>query len=166
MIKLRKFAESDWPAVWQMIQPVFRAGETYAYSPDISETEAKSIWVNKPTATYVAVDNTNTYLGTYYIKPNQPGLGSHVCNCGYIVASKAQGMGVASQMCVHSQQKAIELGFRAMQFNLVAVSNEAAIHVWKKQGFEIAGVLPQAFKHARLGLIDALVMVKPLEPLA
>jgi RimJ/RimL family protein N-acetyltransferase len=162
MTKLRKYSQSDWPEVWRIIKPVFRAGESYAYSPDISEQAAKEIWINTPAAVYLASDATGNVLGTYYIKPNQPTLGSHVCNCGYIVAAKAQGKGIAAKMCLHSQRKALELGFSAMQYNLVAISNEGAIHLWKKHGFEIVGTLPLAFNHARLGLIDALVMYKQL----
>lgn len=162
MIKIREFVQQDWLGTWRIIKPVLRAGESYAYSPDITAQSAKEIWINAPVASYVASDEAGNILGTYYIKPNQPALGSHVCNCGYIVAAEAQGKGMASKMCVHSQQQAIELGFSAMQYNLVATSNEAAIHVWKKHGFDVIGTLPLAFNHARLGLIDALVMYKQL----
>ena len=47
-----------------------------------------------------------------------------------------------------------------MQFNLVVSTNEAAVHLWRKLGFEQVGVLPRAFDHARLGLVDALVMYR------
>ena len=45
MIKIRPFEEMDWAATWQIIEPVFRAGETYAFSPDITEDEVHQIWV-------------------------------------------------------------------------------------------------------------------------
>ncbi len=93
---------------------MFRAGETYPFSPDISEKKAFQAWVTLPAATYVAMDGEGGVLGTYYIKPNQPGLGAHVCNCGYVVAERARGRGVASEMCEHSQPEALTLGFRAM----------------------------------------------------
>ncbi len=162
-IHLRQYNDADWPDLWKTIKPVFRAGETYAYAPDISKAEAQQVWVDGVTTTYVAVSQAGDILGTYYLKPNQPELGSHVCNAGYIVSTDAQGKGVASKMCVHSQQTAVELGFRAMQYNLVAVSNQAAIHLWQKHGFEIVGTLPGAFRNARLGFIDALVMYKQLK---
>lgn len=161
-IHIRHFETADWPGIWQMIEPVFRAGETYAFAREISEADAQKVWIDLPAATYVAHDDTGQLLGTYYIKANQPGLGSHVCNCGYIVSSHARGMGVASQMCEHSQQDAIARGFRAMQYNLVVSSNEGAIRLWLKHGFEIVGKLPGAFNHPKLGDIDALVMYKIL----
>jgi len=164
MFKIRPFEESDWDATWQIIEPVFRSGETYAFSPAITEKEAHKVWIGMPSATYVAVDEDEKIIGTYYIKANQPSLGSHVCNCGYIVGDSARGKGVASGMCVHSQQQALDNGFQAMQYNLVVSTNEGAIRLWKKHGFEVIGHLPNAFKHNSLGLVDALVMYKELYP--
>jgi ribosomal protein S18 acetylase RimI-like enzyme len=68
----------------------------------------------------------------------------HVCNCGYMVSSLAHGKGVAAVMCNHSQQIAKSLGNEAMQFNYVASSNDGAIRVWLKLGFDIVGRLPRA----------------------
>lgn len=157
--------DSHWSDVWSIIKPVFRAGTTYAFPVDISERDARQAWVNGPKATFVALDENASILGTYYIKANYPGPGSHVCNCGYIVADAAQGRGVASTMCEHSQNQARVLGFVAMQYNLVAASNKGAIRLWQKHGFEIVGTLPKAFNHSNLGLVDAHVMYKLLNNL-
>lgn len=162
MTTIRPFTETDWPAVWQILKPVFRAGETYAFSPAINEDEAYHAWVEKPAGTFVAVDEAGAIVGTYYIKPNQPALGAHVCNCGYVVAENARGQGIASGMCEHSQREARGRCFRAMQYNLVVSTNEGAVRLWQKLGFEIVGRLPQAFKHPRLGYVDAFVMYKLL----
>ena len=162
MIKIRPFEESDWPATWQIIESVFRAGETYPFPPDITEKEAYNVWVEIPSATFVAVDENNEVIGTYYIKPNQPTLGAHVCNCGYIVAENSRDKGVGSEMCEHSQREALSLGFRAMQYNLVVSSNNSAIHLWKKHGFQVVGSLPKAFQHPQLGFVDAYVVYKQL----
>ena len=162
MFHIRTFEENDWPATWRIIEPVFRAGETYAFPPDISEEETYHHWIEVPSQTFVAVDENDDILGTYYIKKNQPGSGSHICNCGYIVAEKARGQGIASQMCEHSQREAVTLGFRAMQYNLVISSNEGAVRLWKKLGFEIVGTIPEAFHHHRFGYVDAYVFYKKL----
>ena len=155
-----EFMEKDWGDVWQVIKPVFRAGETYAFSCDITEEDAYKTWIVTPAQTYVVRDADNTLLGTYYIKPNQAGPGAHVCNCGYIVSDKARGKGVASKMCAHSQEEAVAKGFRAMQFNHVVSTNEGAVRLWKKHGFEIVGTLPGAFHHPKEGYVDAYVMFK------
>lgn len=162
MIKIRLYKDNDWPAVWKILEPVFRAGETYAFSRDISEEKAQTKWISVPKATYVAEDNDGEILGTYYIKPNQPGAGAHICNCGYIVSENARGQGIASKMCEHSQHEAVAQGFRAMQYNLVVSSNEGAVRLWKKLGFDIIGTVPEAFRHPTLGYVDAYVMYKRL----
>lgn len=162
-MEIRKYKESDWELIWPIMKKVFRAGETYAYSPSISAKEAYIVWIESPQETYVSIGKENEILGTYYIKPNQPELGSHVCNCGYIVSKNARNKGVATSMCEHSQQKAKDLGFRAMQYNLVVSTNEGAIRLWKKLGFKVVGVLPKAFMSMSLGYVDAFVMYKVLK---
>jgi ribosomal protein S18 acetylase RimI-like enzyme len=164
MITLRKFEPADWPAVWALLEPVFRAGDTYAFPTDISAAEAHGLWIEAPAATFVAQDDGGTIIGTYYIKANQPGAGSHVCNCGYIVGERARGQGVATVMCEHSQREAVRRGFRAMQFNFVVSTNEGAVRLWQKLGYDIVGTLPGAFKHPTQGFVDAFVMYKRLVP--
>ena len=115
-----------------------------------------------PRKTYVA-EEKGQILGTYYIKTNHPGPGSHVCNCGYMVSSRARGRGIATSMCEHSQEIAIKLGYKAMQFNLVAASNDGAVRLWTKLGFDTVGRLPKAFNHPSKGYVDALIMYKWLE---
>ncbi len=162
MITIRLFQAQDWTETWKVIEPVFRAGETYAFSPDITAEEAYKVWIEDPAATFVAINSNQAIGGSYYIKQNQPALGAHVCNCGYIVAEHARNQGLASLMCDHSQAQAVAMGFLAMQYNLVVSTNKSAVRLWKKHGFEIIGTLPRSFRHYRLGLIDAHVMYKLL----
>jgi L-amino acid N-acyltransferase YncA len=163
LLNIRSFDEADWPAVWELMEPVIRAGDTYPYAMDMTIDGAREMWIEIPEATYVAEDAVGNILGTYYLKPNQPTLGAHVANAGYMVAETARGKGVATQMCQHSQDEALRLGYRAMQYNLVVKTNEASVHLWQKMGFTIVGTLPGAFRHAEHGFVDAYVMYKELE---
>lgn len=158
---IREFEPGDWSSVWPILQPVFARGETYAYPTDITDEQAHYEWVEKPRATYVVVLEEQV-LGTYYLKANQPGQGSHVCNCGYVVSEKARGRGLAKAMCLHSQETASELGFKAMQYNLVASTNEGALALWHKMGFATVGCLPGAFRSPSVGYVDAYVLYKHL----
>ncbi|GAA5125516.1 GNAT family N-acetyltransferase [Luteolibacter yonseiensis] len=158
---IRTYEPADWAGIWEILEPVFRAGRTYVFPRDIGEDEARRIWIDAPEATFVFVDE-GEILGSYYIKPNQPGQGSHICNCGYVVSGRARGKGVASRMCGHSQLQAVERGFLGMQFNLVVSTNEGAVRLWKKLGFDIVGTLPSAFNEPEKGLVDAYVMFKRL----
>lgn len=135
------------------------AGDTYAYDKWTTKEEAEKLWLVLPRKTYV-VEEDHEVLGTYYLKTNQAGPGNHVCNCGYMVSSLARGKGLATSMCEHSQVIALELGYKAMQFNIVASSNEGAVRLWSKLGFETVGRLPNAFNHPSKGFVDALVMYK------
>lgn len=156
---IREATENDFDAIWTIFNEIVSAGETYAYPVETTKDEALKIWMHSPRKIYVAEEG-NQILGTYYIKTNQPDPGGHVCNCGYMVSSKARGKGLATAMCEHSQQMAVELGYKAMQFNFVASSNEGAVRLWNKLGFETVGRLPKAFNHPAQGYIDALVMYK------
>ncbi len=155
MIRLAN--NEDFKYIWPIFKEVVKAGETYAYAPDANEEQAFHIWMEAPVATFVYEDN-GQILGTYYLKTNQAGPGQHVCNCGYMVSSLARGKGVATKMCQHSLTQARQLNYQAMQFNFVASTNEQAIYLWHKLGFETVGRLPKAFKHPTQGYVDALVM--------
>ncbi len=161
-MKIREAQTEDFDAIWPIFNEIVSEGQTYPYLPDTTKAQAYEIWMSQPHKTYLVEDNGNI-LGTYYLKKNQPGLGSHVCNCGYMVSSAARGRGVATKMCIHSQKAAAELGYKAMQFNLVVSTNEGAVRLWQKLGFEIIGRLPKAFNHRAQGYVDAFVMYKWLE---
>jgi ribosomal protein S18 acetylase RimI-like enzyme len=161
-VSIRRFDPTDWTHVWPLLQTTFSAGDTYTFSPQSTEVEIHKAWIELPAATFVACNEAGDIVGTYFIKPNQPGLGAHVCNCGYVVSKSAQGQGIAAQMCEHSQKLAVEMGFRAMQFNFVVATNTGAVRLWQKLGFEIVGTLPGVFQHQKLGFVDAFVMFKRL----
>ena len=158
-MNIREASEIDFDKIWPIFHEIVSAGETYGYPPHTTKQQALNIWLKTPEKTFVFEDNGNI-LGTYYLKSNQSGPGNHVCNCGYMVGSQARGKGLATSMCQHSQNTARKLGYRAMQFNFVASSNEGAIKLWNKLGFETVGRLPKAFNHPAKGYIDALIMYK------
>ena len=158
-MQIRRASSQDFERIWPIFRQIVAAGDTYAYPTDISKEQASRVWMGAPRETYVCEDD-GQILGTYYLKTNQSGPGDHVCNCGYMVSPAARGCGLATAMCKHSQEVARELGYRAMQFNFVASSNEGAIRLWKKLDFEVVGRLPKAFCHPTQGYVDALVMYK------
>lgn len=158
-MKLREAASDDFDRIWPFFREIVAAGTTYGYPRDIAKEEARALWMDKPRKTFVA-ERDGQILGSYYLKTNQAGPGDHVCNCGYMVSSAARGRGLATAMCEHSQELAKQLGYQAMQFNFVASSNEGAVRLWEKLGFETVGRLPRAFRHPSKGYVDALVMYK------
>ena len=158
---IRRASDADWPAVWGLLEPVFRSAETYAVDPNISEAEAHHYWIMRPHATYV-LEHQGRICGTYYLVANQAGRGGHICNCGYVVDPEVRGQGLAARMCQHSQSEAVTFGFAAMQFNFVLSSNAGAVRLWQRLGFEIIGTIPKAYDHPHDGVVDAFIMYKPL----
>lgn len=158
---IRPAGPDDAAAIWQIIEPVIRAGETYALPRDLSQAQALAYWLAVERDSFVA-EEAGQLLGSYYLRANQSGGGSHVANCGYITAGAATGRGVARAMCLHSLEHARARGFRAVQFNLVVSTNERAVRLWQSLGFAIVGTLPGAFNHPRLGDVDAYVMYRRL----
>jgi ribosomal protein S18 acetylase RimI-like enzyme len=159
---IREARKKDFDQIWPIFHEISSAGESYAYPRDITKKQALELWIDSPRKTYV-FEEDGVILGTYFIKTNQAGPGAHVCNCGYMVSSTARGRGLATAMCEHSQGIAKELGYKAMQFNFVASSNEGAVRLWNKLGFDTVGRIPNAFHHPSKGYVDALVMYKWLE---
>ena len=148
--------------IWPIFHEVVSSGEFYAFDRDISREQARQQWMESPQKTFL-IEETGEILGSYFIKANQQGGGSHVCNCGYMVSSAARGRGLATLMCEHSQSIARELGYKAMQFNFVIETNVGAVKLWHKLGFETIGTVPKAFHHPEHGYVGAHVMYKWLE---
>ena len=161
MLNIRQATEADGDAIWNIFHAVITAGDTYAFDPKMSRDEALAYWFRADTHTYVAEQDRHV-VGTYILRPNQSGGGSHVANAAFMVAPKAHGLGVGKHMGEHCLSEARRLGFRAMQFNFVVSTNEAAIRLWKQLGFEIVGNLPGAFRHPEKGYVDVYVMFRSL----
>lgn len=158
---IRAATPADAEGILNVIEPVFRAGETYTIPRDISPTEAIAYWLSDAHQVFV-FEEAGQILGTYFLQANQRGGGAHVANCGYITAQSAAGRGIARAMCSHSLALAKNRGFKAMQFNFVVSTNERAVKLWQSLGFDIVGRLPGAFLHPTFGYVEALVMFRSL----
>jgi len=160
-MKIRSATDADRDAIWNIFHKIVAAGDTYALDTDLSRGAALQYWCGKNTHAYVA-ENVGRVIGTYILRPNQSGGGSHVANAAFMVAPDAQGQGIGRAMGEHCLSEARRLGFRAMQFNFVVSTNESAVRLWHKLGFEIVGTLPGAFHHPEKGEIDVYVMYRSL----
>jgi GNAT superfamily N-acetyltransferase len=158
---IRRATAGDDDAIWAILEPILRAGETYTLPRDTDKKTALAFWRSTEHEDFVAEEN-GEIVGTYFLRANQKGGGEHVANCGYMTAPSATGRGVARAMCAHSLERARERGFRAMQFNLVVSTNERALRLWQSFEFEIVGHLPKAFLHPTLGYVDAYIMYRHL----
>jgi L-amino acid N-acyltransferase YncA len=162
VLDIRFATETDRDAIWNIFHAVVAPGDTYAFDPRISREDALAYWFRADTHTYVAEEDGHV-VGTYILRANQPGSGSHVANAAFMVAPTAHGQGIGRAMGEHCLSEARRLGFRAMQFNFVVSANEGAIRLWKQLGFKIVGTLPGAFRHPQKGYVDVYVMFRLLE---
>lgn len=177
MIEIRKANDADKPEIWNIIKAVIATGDTYVFAPDSTEEEMISYWFSPEKHTYVAVwteapkragilsddlHSSGTIVGTFFLKANQPGLGAHVGNAGYMVAPEAKGKRVGRTMAEYSLDESRRLGYKSIQFNFVVKSNAVAVKLWQDIGFEIIGEIPEAFNHAENGLTNAYIMFRKL----
>src|SRR5260370_3316779 len=145
-LQIRLARQEDREAIWQILRAVVAGGDTYVFDPNISRRKALAYWLGPRTRCYVALSDQGI-VGTYILKANQPGLGSHVANAGFMVSPSARGRGIGRAMAQHCLHKARHLGFRAMQFNFVVATNRTALRLWQDLVFKIVATLPRAFLH-------------------
>ena len=160
-LRIREIGAGEFALAWPIFRAVVAEGDTYSYPPDLTQEQARAMWTTPPSRCFLA-ERGGEALGVYMLRPNQPGLGDHVANCGYMVSAQARGQGIASAMCEHSLAEARRAGFAAMQYNFVVSSNEGAVRLWQRHGFAIIGRVPGAFRHAALGPTDVFVMHRTL----
>jgi ribosomal protein S18 acetylase RimI-like enzyme len=163
MLRIRAAEAGDVEALWAIIEPVLRAGETYALPRDWSRNQAIEYWLAPPHQVFVAEeDSDGRVVGTYFLTPNQAGGGSHAANCGFMTAADSSGRGIGRAMCAHALELAKSQGFRAMQFNFVVSTNTRAVALWESFGFAVLARLPGAFLHPVQGYVDALLLYRTL----
>jgi L-amino acid N-acyltransferase YncA len=161
VINLRPAIDSDRDAIWTIFHDVIASANTYAFDSQMPRQDALALWFRSDAHTYVA-ESDGRIVGTYILRANQLGPGSHVANAAFMVPPDTQGQGIGRAMGEHCLKEARRLGFRAMQFNFVVSTNESAIRLWQRLGFEIVGTLPEAFRHPEMGYVDVHVMFRSL----
>ena len=71
-IKITPATSADEERIWALLQPVFSAGDTYAVDPLIDREAAIAYWMEADKTAFI-LRIEGQAVGTYYIRPNQPG---------------------------------------------------------------------------------------------
>ncbi len=153
-VTIRRATDSDRSEIETMAREVVAAGEMFVFE---EVGEVLDYWQDPQGLVFVATVDSEV-AGTYVIKPNQSGRGAHVANAGYMVSESRRGLGLGRAMGEHSIVTARDLGFQALQFNMVVATNHSAVALWKHLGFRVVGTVPEVFRHPSEGLVDAHVM--------
>jgi L-amino acid N-acyltransferase YncA len=157
-VEIRTATAEDWPAIWPFLHAIVSARETYAYDPELTEDQARRIWmVGPPGQTVVAVDE-GAVVGTASMYANRPGPGAHVASASFMVDPAHAGRGTGRALGEAMLAWARVRGFRAVQFNAVVETNERAVKLWRSLGFEVIGTVPEAFAHPEHGYVGLHVM--------
>lgn len=157
---IREFQESDWSQVWPIIHEVVAAADTFAYDPQMTEEDAREIWLLSPPGRTVVAVEDDEVLGTAVMGPNHSGPGSHIATASFMVASGDRGKGVGAALCQFALSWAQHEGYAGMQFNAVAETNTAAVRLYERLGFETIGTIPGAFEHPTEGRVGLHVMYR------
>ncbi|MGI3223697.1 N-acetyltransferase family protein [Streptomyces sp. GTA36] len=158
---IREAAASDWPRIWPFWHRIVAAAETYAWDPDMSEEDARALWMAPGKRVYVAEDATGAVVGSAYVTPNYGGPASHIANAGFMVDPAHSGRGIGRALANHVLETAKADGYRAMVFNAVVETNPA-VNLWLSLGFTIVGTIPEAYAHPTKGRVGLHVMHRAL----
>ncbi|HTF17370.1 MAG TPA: GNAT family N-acetyltransferase [Chryseolinea sp.] len=161
-LQIREAVSADAEHIWSIIQEVISSGDTYAFAPDTPKADMLNYWFASGAYPFVALVNGKV-AGTYVIRSNQPGLGSHIANGAFMTASQFRKNGVGRAMGLHALKAARQRGYLAMQFNFVVKSNTRAVALWESLGFRIMAEIPDAYRHASDGFTNIYIMHRGLE---
>jgi GNAT superfamily N-acetyltransferase len=157
-VHVREFSDGDWPQVWAIVREVVRGQETFPYDPNMTEEQARQVWIEtSPGLTVVAVDRDRV-LGTGKMGSNRAGPGAIVSTASFMVATANRGRGVGTLLCRFALDWARKRAYVGMQFNAVVESNHSAVELYRRHGFDVVGTVPRAFAHPTLGRVGLHIM--------
>jgi len=154
---IRPATDDDWWQIWPFFAATVAAGETYAYPDDLTNEQARELWMEQPPGLTVVYDE-GTILGSAKMGPNRPARGDHIGTASFMVAPESRGRGVGRALAEYVVQWHRDQGFRGIQFNAVVETNTAAVQLWQALGFEIVGTVPGAFRSREHGYVGLHVM--------
>jgi ribosomal protein S18 acetylase RimI-like enzyme len=161
-MEIREATAADWSQIWPGLRELGRAGETYTWDRDVTEDQAREMWLAPPPARAVVAVDGGIVVGTAKMGRNHAGPGSHIASASFMVHPDHGGRGIGRALGEHVLDQARADGFRAMQFNAVVSTNTRAVALWESLGFEIIATLPEGYEHAKLGYVGLHIMFRKL----
>jgi GNAT superfamily N-acetyltransferase len=142
--------DSSGALFWLFAEAVAR-GEGFPQRPPLTRSAFEDVWVRGVTVVVGAVMGEGL-VGAYYLRPNLPGVGSHIANAGYLVSRPYRRQGVGRALVEDSIGRAELAGFDALQFNFVFADNPARA-LYEQLGWRVIGTVPGGAGPGRDALI-------------
>lgn len=159
---LRAAAHADAAAMLHLLRSVSAEGDTLPFDEPFDAAMIEEVWLAAAGCTLAVDQHDGSLLGMHRFGRNMPGRAAHIASATYVVARAARGRGIGRALVADTLARAAAAGFHGMQFNLVVASNTAAIALYESLGFVVTGRTPGGFRHAQTGLVDTLIMFRPL----
>jgi GNAT superfamily N-acetyltransferase len=131
----------DDESVRNLLNLIIQEGSSYPQREPLDLETFQRYWLSHR-AYCVCVENQ--LVAAFFLRPNHPGRCSHIANGGFIVHPNWRSQGLGRFMGEAALEIAKQLGFQAIQFNLIFASNLPSLKLWLSLGFTIIGRIPQA----------------------
>lgn len=162
---LELFDPKDEAGLYAIFREVVESGSQFPYECSSMEEFHRQFFTPHGQV-YVCHSRQGEVIGGFYIRANYSGRSSHIANAAYMMHNSYRGKGVGSLLIKSSLQLAKELGFQAMQFNMVLSQNTRPVKLYARLGFSIVGTIPKAVRNADGSYQDGYVMHRELENLS
>ncbi|HHV09140.1 MAG TPA: GNAT family N-acetyltransferase [Clostridiales bacterium] len=159
-ITFRSYRQEEIGLLRDIWNDIVTDGVAFPGENPYDEREFEKMLEEQSAVTCILVDGK--IAGCFILHPNNIGRCSHVANASYAIAKEYRGRKLAEPLVRKSIEQAKELGFKGMQFNAVVVGNLAAIHTYRKIGFEIVGTIPGGFRLKDGTYSDMHIMYFPI----
>ena len=158
---LKLFSQEDENSLYDIFRNVVDSGSEFLYECSSIQEFYRQFFV--PTSyVYVCHSPTKEVVGGFYIKSNFSGRSSHIANAAYMIKGSYRGQGIGTLLVKASLEIAKNLGFRAMQFNMVLSQNVIATKLYQKLGFNIIGTISQAIRNPDGSYQEGYILHKKL----
>lgn len=162
--KLEPYQAQDEKELYAIFQEVVETGSQFPYESS-SQEEFQKQFFSPGSHVYVCRSSQGSLIGGFYLKANYSGRSKHIANAAYMIASTHRGCGIGTLLIKASLRLAQNMGFLAMQFNMVLSQNSGAIKLYEKLGFAIIGTIPQAIRNRDGSFQDGHTMYRRIDDL-